>query len=222
MKLDAPTLTAGAGGACVFLGGLVGLPIKFGVLDILVSGGLAGAAAAGLFLVMPRSNGVSLTGSNTPKENVDALYAQIADQRGVDKAEVVSAIRLGEGKLKNIRTAAAEIRNPNVANRVRSICLTGDKILQDFKVDPRDVRDARTWLNSYLDQTYDVVSQYAKLSRNAAGRADVQASLAKFDGTLDSIDEMFKKQLERLLNNDAIDFDVNSQVFTNMMKQEGL
>lgn len=225
-KLDTPTIAAGTGAACAFVGGLA-LPIHSVVMDLIVSGGLAAAAGAGLYLVMPRSEaGTPRMGfpqrGDSAGAQVDALYAEIADQRGVDKAEVVTAIRMGEGKLRGIRGAAAEIRNPNVANRVRSICLTGDKILANFKVDPRDVRDARTWLNSYLDQTQDVVSNYASLSKNAAGRADVQRSLAKFDETLDAIDGMFKKQLERLLNNDAIDFDVNTQVFTSMIKQEGL
>lgn len=218
--LQPRNLVAVGGAAVVFVGGLA-LPIHSAVLDLVVSGALAAAAGVGFRLVMPEGERIQLPQSNKSPVDHDKLIREIAQGSGVPDEEVVAAIRMGQDKLRQIRSHAAEIRNPNVANRIRSILLIGDQILEDFKQDPRDVRLARQWLNSYLDQTIDVVRDYARLSRNAAGQADVQHQLSKFGETLDDLDGLFKKQLAALLENDAINFEVNTKVFRDTLK-EGL
>jgi hypothetical protein len=218
--LQPRNLIAAGGAFAVFVGGLA-LPIHSVVLDLAVSGALAAAAGVGLRMVMPQGEAIQLPRSGASPVDHSRLISEIAQGSGVPQEEVIAAIQMGQDKLRQIRSHAAEIRNPNVANRIRSILLIGDKIIEDFKQDPRDVRLARQWLNSYLDQAIDVVRDYARLSRNAAGQADVQHQLSKFGETLDDLDTLFKKQLEALLSNDAVNFEVNNKVFRDTLK-EGL
>lgn len=202
-----------AGGAAAFVGGVTGLPIPFGALDVILNVVLASAAATGLYLVMPRTVDIQLAAEQ-------AELAGIADQPGIDKRDVLAAIRQGTDKVTSIRNAAVNIRNPNAARRVRSICSTGDDIIRNFREDPKDVRIARTWLNSYLDQTLNIVQQYARVS-SAQHDAKAITTMTQFEETLDVIDSTFKDLLRRLLANDVVDLEVDMQVARTMMRQEG-
>ena len=47
----------------------------------------------------------------------------------------------------------------------------------------------------------------------------MQHQLAKFGETLDDLDGLFKKQLAALLENDAVNFEVNIKVFRDTLKE---
>lgn len=213
MKLPSTKVLLASGGAlCVFVGGMTGFPTG-PVLDFILSSAMAAATGAGLFLALGQSK------SETPKLSVEAMAKMGTD---INTKEVVEAIALGTDKLKRIRDAAQQIRSPNTQRRIKKICEIGDKIIEDFRIDPKDVKLARSWLNTYLDQTLDIVSQYAQLSRTGARNLEAQKLMASCEDTLDLIEEKFQELLDKLLENDVMDLDVNKTVIENMLKQEGI
>ncbi len=206
---------ATAGMACVMIGGLTGLPFPF-MIDFIVSAGLATLTGVGLVLALPY-------GKPESKEPVFEAEAMAkAGAAGVSTKEVVDAITLGTTKLAKIRAAALQIRAPNTQRRIKKICEIGDKIIEDFRVDPKDVRLARSWLNTYLDQTLDIVTKYAQLSRTGARNLEAQKIMTSCEETLDLIEEKFAELLDKLLHNDVMDLDVDITVIKNMLKQEGI
>jgi 5-bromo-4-chloroindolyl phosphate hydrolysis protein len=210
-------LAAAGGAACVFIGGMAGFPLNF-LGDLAVSLPLAGATGLGIWRFWP-GNKTSAAG------DIKALQASItgANTSGVDPKEVVEAITVGSEKLDKILRHAANIKAPNTVRRIQKIDRIGRQIIEDFRIDPKDVRIARSWLNTYLDETITLVSGYATLSSGQAVRSfEVQKQLAQFDDMLDLIEKKFQELLEKLLNNDATDFDVNMTVMRNMLNQEGI
>jgi 5-bromo-4-chloroindolyl phosphate hydrolysis protein len=212
-KPSTQELIAFGGGMCVFIGGMVGFPTG-PFLDFVLSIGLATATVIGLTIVQQPSK--------PSVGDVSGLKAMAAAGSNIDTKEVIDAITLGTTKLAAIRAAALEIRAPNTQRRIKKICEVGDKIVEDFRVDPKDVKLARTWLNTYLDQTLDIVKKYAQLSRTGAANMEAQKIMADCEETLDLIDEKFKELLAKLLANDVLDLDVDNTVLKNMLNQEGI
>jgi len=106
--------------------------------------------------------------------------------------------------------------------RVTKISNLADKIVLDLRQDPKDVRSARRFLDYYLDATLTVIQRYAELAQKGSMSPEVQPVLAKFDTLLDTIENTFEKQLNRLLRDDTLDLDTDISVLKQMMDSEGL
>jgi 5-bromo-4-chloroindolyl phosphate hydrolysis protein len=202
-------LIAGAGAAAVFVGGLMGF--SHAILGVILDFAAAATIGGGLYMVLGEDK--------TPAKQ---MLAELPQKAGVDNREVVEAIQMGKSKLGKIREAAGQIRAPNTQRRINKICEIGDKIVEDFRVDPSDVKLARSWLGTYLDQTLDIVTKYAQLSRTGARNLEAQKIMAQCEETLDLLEQKFQELLDKLLANNVMDLDVDMTVLNNMLKQEGI
>ena len=218
MKILEPRkLVAGAGAASVFIGGMAGLPTSF-IVDLAISLPLAAVTGFGLFNFWP-----SKVAETKREENeLHRLITEASKQAGIDPKLVVEAITIGKSKIDQIRKYAEEIKSPNTQRRIKHICNSSDKIIENFRTDPKVVRVAREWLNSYLDQTIDLVKQYSILSRTGTRNLEAQRKLAQFDKTLDLLEKETDELFDKLLANDIMEFDVNMTVANTMLKQEGM
>ena len=215
MKFGLREAGASAGAACVLVGGLIGLP--FALLgDLAISAPLALVTGAGILHFWPTSKQVER------EKALDDLITVASKQAGIDPKEVVEAIDTAQTKLAMIRKHAEDIRAPNTSRRIKKICHIGDQIVEDFRIDPKDVRVARSWIGTYLDQTVELVKAYATLSRTGARNIEAQQQMAKFDEMLDLIEVKFDELLKTLLENDVMDFDINVSVMRDMLEKEGM
>jgi 5-bromo-4-chloroindolyl phosphate hydrolysis protein len=124
------------------------------------------------------------------------------------------------GKLAEIRQANIAIRSPHTQRTVRQICDIGDKIIQDFRDDPSDIPHARNWLDVYLQQTLDIVKQYASLSRNGMKNIEAQQVLVNCDRTLVVIKTSSDELLDKLLHNDISGLDATQAVIRQLLESE--
>lgn len=210
-------VAAGAGAACVFVGGLAGLPFNF-VGDLLVSTPLAAVTGMGIWYFWPGRRPIT-------KEDVEQIFAdqeKLKSATGISTKEVVDTIRLVSDKLDRILMEAAQIRSPNTVRRIKHIDAIGRRIIEDFRQDPSDIKRAQTWIHSYLDQTLDCVKQYAQLSKNGARSIEAQRQMTQFDELLDLIHAKSQELLDHLLTNDTTNMQVNVEVFRDMLNNEGI
>src|SRR5690606_27202466 len=103
--------------------------------------------------------------------------------------------------------------------KIQRICGISNRIINNFKTDPRDVKAARTWLNQYLDQFHNIVYKYVKLS--AGSKVVSGKSRDEFIHTLEVIEESFLNLETKLVSNDFDALEVDMQVLRSMLKQEG-
>lgn len=210
-------VAAGAGAACVFVGGLAGLP--FNVLgDVLISTPLAAVTGMGIWYFWPGRKPIT-------KEEVEQIFADqeaLKNATGVSTKELVDTIKLVNTKLDRILMEAAQIKGPQTVRRIKHIDAIGRKIIEDFRQDPSDIKRAQMWIHSYLDQTLDCVKQYAQLSKNGARSLDAQRQMTQFDELLDLLHDKSQELLDHLLTNDTTNMQVNVEVFRDMLKNEGI
>lgn len=208
-------LIAAGGALLAGAGTMVALPLPF-LIEGIAALVAAGAVGSGLALVQsgPRVD----NSAKAMLERADAFVALTnPDKLTPEQRE---AINKAVNKITSIRTAAGGVRAPNTARQIRKICDIGDKIVQDFRDDPRDIVHARTWLDVYLDQTLDMVQKYARLSQTGSRNLEAQRVLGEVEKTLQVIEKQSAELLEKLLHNDIQGLDVNQQVIRDLLTNE--
>lgn len=142
----------------------------------------------------------------------------VGQGRDADVQRASLALQQAEQKILAIEQACDRIGQPELRQRLTNISVLARDILAEIARDPRDLRRARKFLNTYLDGAQRVVSGYAEAHAN--GRAHLLEE--NFRRVLVSIEEVFEQQHWRLLENDVRDLDVQMEVLETQLKREGL
>ena len=124
-------------------------------------------------------------------------------------------------KLRGIRKNTGKIYDNAVAEKVVAICRTGLEICDYISAHPEDLSRARQFINYYIEAFEKIVSQYVELSSRKEGNPELEASLKRVEGVLDTIHDTYKKQLKYLLEDDILDLNTEITVLEKTMKMEG-
>jgi 5-bromo-4-chloroindolyl phosphate hydrolysis protein len=150
----------------------------------------------------------------SPQRDLDMIVS------GVSPEMVAEALKEGRAQVAALRGIGARVSNPVVQFKVKQIAEVADKILEDIRKDPGDLKAARSFLNYYLDSTVKILERYAELSAKKVLDREVQVSLKRVEGLLDSIRLAFHKQLAKLLENDMLDLDTEMSVLEKTIQLE--
>lgn len=141
---------------------------------------------------------------------------------GLTQEEVDRALISGRKKLADLSTSIEGIRDPSVRGKAEQIADVTRRILKDIEEDPKDLRQARQFLNYYLDTTLKIISRYVGLSTQKVLSADARSTLAKVESSLETVHKAFEKQLAKLMQDDVMDLDTEIEVLERTIKMEGL
>lgn len=141
---------------------------------------------------------------------------------GVTQAMLDETLAEGYKKLKVLKEYRKKIFNESVGRKIDAIADVIDRIFENFKKDPKDIKAARQFLSYYLDSTLKIVDKYIDLSARGIKSADLVQSLAKVEELLDTIYHAFEKQLEILVKDDVMDLDTELKLLESTIKMEGL
>ena len=150
---------------------------------------------------------------------LDPRRARAVIDTGHGNAErIAEALQQAEQQILIIDQARSQITQPELDQRLTRITGLARDILAEIARDPRDLRRARKFLNTYLDGAQRVVAGYAKAHVNGRSRSLED----NFRRILITIEEVFEQQYRRLLENDLHDLDVQMEVLESQLKREGL
>ncbi len=198
-RLPRKSLGAGLVAAGVFASAWLGVPH-----DPIIAGTLALGALAGALL---------LYGFDPRRAKVVELGAH-----GYTTEEVLAALAEAEGAIVSIEKSQRHIRNRELSRRLERICANAREILDVIEDDPRDLRRARKFLKVYLTGAQRVCDGYARLHPRGKS-AELEES---FRNVLGTIEDVFKEQHDRLLENNVLDVDVQIEVLSSQLKREGV
>ena len=137
---------------------------------------------------------------------------------GVTAEEVIEAIEDAEKKLAEIDAARSNISDPGLKRRLKTIISETHKILEIIEDDPKDLRRARKFLKVYLEGMRRVTTGYAAMRKD-----NPQPELEQnFKNVLTTIEKIVTEQQTKLLENDAMELDVQIEVLELQLKKEGV
>lgn len=143
---------------------------------------------------------------------------QVAKRAGLSAEEIALVINNGISKVEQIREMNESVQDVRINLDIQKIITVAEKIFEDFRKDPDDIRDARQFLNTYLDTTVELVQKYIKVQDRSGDEAE--AVKVKFRDSLVQIEELFENQYEKLVSDEVFEFDVELDVFRNIMKYD--
>ena len=132
--------------------------------------------------------------------------------------EVAEALQEARRKIESIDAARRQIDNPELKRRIERIARQAMDILTVIADDPTTLRRARRFLKVYLDGTRRVTEGYASIHRD--GQQGVLEE--NFRNVLITIEDTFAEQQRKLQEKDLMDLDVQIEVLTHQLKNEGV
>lgn len=211
----------------------------FSLLRFLFAGLLAGL---GFFIAR------AIVGSNKKKE-ADAQQAEAAAAEARARAEAEAAAK---SRAEAEARAAAEQSKPQYPPEVQAIVDEGarartelkrlyasipdlavkrkvaelidisDKIVADAVADPSDVPQIKKFLDYYLPTTIKLLNAYDRMGAQGIQGENITGAMKSIDEMLDTAIAAYKKLLDSLFANQAMDIETDISVMNTLLQREGL
>lgn len=136
--------------------------------------------------------------------------------------EIDSIIADGNRAISEMGRLYASIDHPEIKRKINELMRISDKIIQDAIHDPSDVPQIRKFLDYYLPTTIKLLNAYDRMDSQGIEGENIDKSKDSILEMLDTAIEAFKKQLDSLFANQALDIETDIDVMNTMLKREGL
>lgn len=136
--------------------------------------------------------------------------------------EVDAIIADGKKAMKEMGRLYSSIKSAEIRKKINELMRISDKIVQDAIQDPSDVPQIRKFLNYYLPTTIKLLNAYDRMSDIGFAGENLSKSMTSIEDMLDTAIEAFKKQLDSLFENQALDIETDISVMNRLLAREGL
>ena len=114
------------------------------------------------------------------------------------------------------------IRDPGVKEKISELMRVSDKIVDDARADPSDVPQIKKFLSYYLPTTIKLLNAYDRMGAQGIEGENISGTMSRIEDMLDTAIASYKKQLDSLFANQALDIESDIDVMNAMLKREGL
>lgn len=136
--------------------------------------------------------------------------------------EIDPIIQEGNRALSEMGRLYMTIKDPEVRQKINEIMRITDKITQDAIADPSDIPQIRKFMNYYLPTTIKLLNAYDRMSSAGIEGENIDKSMKNINDMLDAAIEAYKKRLDSLFENQALDIETDIEVMNTMLAREGL
>ena len=136
--------------------------------------------------------------------------------------EVDPIIEEGNKALSEMGRLYMSIKDPEIRIKINEIMRITDKIIQDAIADPSDIPKIRKFMNYYLPTTIKLLNAYDRMDSQGIEGENIDKSLKSITEMLDAAIAAYKKQLDSLFANQALDIETDIAVMNAMLNREGL
>ncbi|HHU23019.1 MAG TPA: hypothetical protein GXZ52_06370 [Clostridiales bacterium] len=131
---------------------------------------------------------------------------------------------IAEGKIAQSEMGRlyASIKDNSIRLKINQLMQISDKIVQNAIDNPGNVPQIKKFLNYYLPTTIKLLNAYDRMSDQGIEGVHISGSMSRIEAMLDTAVEAFKKQLDSLFANQALDIETDIEVMNAMLAREGL
>ena len=156
-----------------------------------------------------------------PKAQAAAKAAPSAPKKSYGP-EVDPIVQEGNRALSEMGRLYLSIKDPEVRVKINEIMRITDKIVQDAIQDPEDIPQIKKFMNYYLPTTIKLLNAYDRMSAQGIEGENLDKSMKSINDMLDAAIVAYKKRLDSLFANQALDIETDIEVMNTMLAREGL
>ena len=136
--------------------------------------------------------------------------------------EIDPIIEEGNRALSEMGRLYMSIKDPEIRKKINEIMRITDKIAQDAIDDPKDIPQIKKFMNYYLPTTIKLLNAYDRMSSLGIEGENLDKSMKNINEMLDAAIVAYKKRLDSLFANQALDIETDIEVMNTMLAREGL
>ena len=136
--------------------------------------------------------------------------------------EVDPIVEEGNKALSEMGRLYMSIKDPEVRVKINEIMRITDKIVQDAIADPSDIPKIKKFMNYYLPTTIKLLNAYDRMDSQGIEGENIDKTMKNINEMLDAASAAYKKQLDSLFANQALDIETDIAVMNAMLDREGL
>lgn len=185
--------------------------------------GLLLAAAVSAFVAYLLGRSSAQKENNAGREQ--AAKSSAAPERVEKKSygpEIDPIVEEGNRALSEMGRLYMSIKDTEVRKKINELMRITDKITQDAIADPSDIPQIKKFMNYYLPTTIKLLNAYDRMSAQGIGGENLDKSMKSINEMLDAAIEAFKKRLDSLFEDQALDIETDIKVMNTMLAREGL
>ena len=136
--------------------------------------------------------------------------------------EIDPILAEGHRALSEMGRLYSSIKDPEVRKKINELMRITDKITQDAIADPSDIPQIKKFMNYYLPTTIKLLNSYDRMSSQGIEGENLSRSMSNINEMLDDAIVAYKKRLDSLFENQALDIETDIEVMNTMLAREGL
>ena len=185
--------------------------------------GLLLAAAVSAFVAYLLGRSSAQKENNAGREQ--AAKSSASPERVEKKSygpEIDPIVEEGNRALSEMGRLYMSIKDAEVRKKINELMRITDKITQDAIADPSDIPQIKKFMNYYLPTTIKLLNAYDRMSAQGIEGENLDKSMKSINEMLDAAIEAFKKRLDSLFEDQALDIETDIKVMNTMLAREGL
>lgn len=136
--------------------------------------------------------------------------------------KVDAVLEEGNKALAAMRQLYVSIKDETVRGKIDEIMTITDKIMKDAIEDESDIPQIKKFFSYYLPTTIKLLNAYDRMSTTEIEGENVDKTKKNINEMLDVAIEAYKKRLDSLFENQALDIETEIDVMNQMLQREGL
>jgi 5-bromo-4-chloroindolyl phosphate hydrolysis protein len=137
-------------------------------------------------------------------------------------AEIDALLAEGEKALREMERLKGSVRDADVSGKIGELISVTRKIFDALRDDPADLKQVKRFADYYLPTTLKLLNAYDRLGSVGEAGENIAGSMRRITEILDMTLEGYRKQLDALFANQALDIETDIVVLESMLKREGL
>ena len=131
-------------------------------------------------------------------------------------------LREGENAVAEMKRLRLSIESPGIKAKIEELEGLTDRIFRDVAEDAGDYTQVKRFSDYYLPMTLKLLTSYERLEKQGIEGENITGTMEKIDAILDTTVLAYRKELDALFADQALDIDTDITVLEGMLKREGL
>ena len=196
-----------------FLGQGIFEPDIYSVITLVVLAGIPSLIVYGTLRLIK-----FVTKKKVDEKTNDILASDLVKKGDADAKAILEALE----QLKALQVENDRISHPVVSNVASEIIQVSREILGKVTKKPELLPSIGRFLDHYLPMMNNFLSDYHYMENLSVKGENVHTSMKKIEHALNMLNDAFKKQLDALFSNSALNLEVDMDVLENILKKDGL